>query len=419
MPAARRRRRVGAPDARPQALGGSIPEDDRHRSRGDRASPPRGELAERGRGRGEPRRPSPRSSSRRPSEVVAVEVDAEEVVAEESTLEASRRGRRRGRARRGRRAAEPGEEPATRRSPSSPRPSSACPGPSRLRSPAESAPGSRQRSNASAGTARRRSRATRSSTICCDRPRGEGRSSSSGSATSILDDDGVPDRERIAIRVFKDREALDFLEKLLHPLVSRGVHDVARAAGGLAEPAGGVRHRGAPPLRGRRRRAVRQGRRDHGAAPSCARPGAADGGTSARRDSSRTARRRSAPTSRTSTPARRTSSTRGSRGSWLPCSSGRVRRALTIVTRLGTLSRPISSRPDLPRHGRSAWLPWGRGSSRRSRTGTCAPGTRSSTSRSSAPTRTSGTSIRRWSPRSSTRRAASIRTSGRARAPSA
>ena len=37
----------------------------------------------------------------------------------------------------------------------------------------------------------------------------------------ILGSDGVPDRERIALRVFKDREALDFLEKLLHPLVSR------------------------------------------------------------------------------------------------------------------------------------------------------------------------------------------------------
>jgi dephospho-CoA kinase len=37
----------------------------------------------------------------------------------------------------------------------------------------------------------------------------------------ILGDDDAPDRERIAIRVFKDREALDFLEKLLHPLVSR------------------------------------------------------------------------------------------------------------------------------------------------------------------------------------------------------
>ena len=37
----------------------------------------------------------------------------------------------------------------------------------------------------------------------------------------VLGEGGVPDRERIAHRVFKDREALDFLEKLLHPLVSR------------------------------------------------------------------------------------------------------------------------------------------------------------------------------------------------------
>lgn len=37
----------------------------------------------------------------------------------------------------------------------------------------------------------------------------------------ILDGEGVPDRERIALKVFKDREALDFLEQLLHPLVSR------------------------------------------------------------------------------------------------------------------------------------------------------------------------------------------------------
>ena len=37
----------------------------------------------------------------------------------------------------------------------------------------------------------------------------------------ILGPDGTPDRERIALRVFKDRDALDFLEKLLHPLVSR------------------------------------------------------------------------------------------------------------------------------------------------------------------------------------------------------
>jgi dephospho-CoA kinase len=37
----------------------------------------------------------------------------------------------------------------------------------------------------------------------------------------ILGEDGRPDRERIARVVFRDREALDFLEKLLHPLVSR------------------------------------------------------------------------------------------------------------------------------------------------------------------------------------------------------
>jgi dephospho-CoA kinase len=37
----------------------------------------------------------------------------------------------------------------------------------------------------------------------------------------ILGEDGTPDRERIAFRVFKDRDALDFLENLLHPLVSR------------------------------------------------------------------------------------------------------------------------------------------------------------------------------------------------------
>jgi dephospho-CoA kinase len=37
----------------------------------------------------------------------------------------------------------------------------------------------------------------------------------------ILGEDGAPDRERIAFRVFRDREALEFLEKLLHPLVSR------------------------------------------------------------------------------------------------------------------------------------------------------------------------------------------------------
>jgi dephospho-CoA kinase len=37
----------------------------------------------------------------------------------------------------------------------------------------------------------------------------------------VLDADGIPDRERIALRVFRDREALEFLEAVLHPLVSR------------------------------------------------------------------------------------------------------------------------------------------------------------------------------------------------------
>ena len=37
----------------------------------------------------------------------------------------------------------------------------------------------------------------------------------------ILGAEGAPDRERIALRVFDDRAALDFLEKLLHPRVSR------------------------------------------------------------------------------------------------------------------------------------------------------------------------------------------------------
>ncbi len=37
----------------------------------------------------------------------------------------------------------------------------------------------------------------------------------------ILGEDGVPDRDRIARRVFRDQSALDFLERLLHPLVSR------------------------------------------------------------------------------------------------------------------------------------------------------------------------------------------------------
>jgi dephospho-CoA kinase len=52
----------------------------------------------------------------------------------------------------------------------------------------------------------------------------------------ILGDDGRPDRERIALRVFKDREGLDFLEKLLHPLVSREYMAWRDQLGALPDP---------------------------------------------------------------------------------------------------------------------------------------------------------------------------------------
>jgi dephospho-CoA kinase len=52
----------------------------------------------------------------------------------------------------------------------------------------------------------------------------------------ILGEDGVPDRERIALRVFRDREALDWLEKLLHPLVSREYLDWREQLGKLPNP---------------------------------------------------------------------------------------------------------------------------------------------------------------------------------------
>ena len=52
----------------------------------------------------------------------------------------------------------------------------------------------------------------------------------------ILGADGVPDRERIARRVFADRAALDFLEQLLHPLVSREYMTWREQLGGLPNP---------------------------------------------------------------------------------------------------------------------------------------------------------------------------------------
>jgi dephospho-CoA kinase len=52
----------------------------------------------------------------------------------------------------------------------------------------------------------------------------------------ILGEDGAPDRERIGIRVFRDREALDWLEKLLHPLVSREYLEWREQLGKLPDP---------------------------------------------------------------------------------------------------------------------------------------------------------------------------------------
>jgi dephospho-CoA kinase len=52
----------------------------------------------------------------------------------------------------------------------------------------------------------------------------------------IVGADGAPSRERIALRVFKDREALDFLEKLLHPLVSREYLTWREQLSGLPNP---------------------------------------------------------------------------------------------------------------------------------------------------------------------------------------
>ena len=52
----------------------------------------------------------------------------------------------------------------------------------------------------------------------------------------ILGADGVPDRERIARLVFADRAELDFLEQLLHPLVSREYMTWREQLGGLPNP---------------------------------------------------------------------------------------------------------------------------------------------------------------------------------------
>ncbi len=52
----------------------------------------------------------------------------------------------------------------------------------------------------------------------------------------ILGEDGAPDRQRIALRVFNDRKSLDWLEKLLHPLVSREYLTWREQLAGLPKP---------------------------------------------------------------------------------------------------------------------------------------------------------------------------------------
>ena len=52
----------------------------------------------------------------------------------------------------------------------------------------------------------------------------------------ILDEEGIPDRERIGAIVFNDPEALAFLEGLLHPLVSREYLQWREQLGALEDP---------------------------------------------------------------------------------------------------------------------------------------------------------------------------------------
>ena len=77
---------------------------------------------------------------------------------------------------------------------------------------------------------------------------------------ALLERFGTTQRADIAEVVFADRDELAWLEALLHPRVVGALPRVARAADGAARG-----DRGAAPVRDRGRRALRQGRRDHGA----------------------------------------------------------------------------------------------------------------------------------------------------------
>ena len=52
----------------------------------------------------------------------------------------------------------------------------------------------------------------------------------------VLDDEGGVDRKRVAAKVFKDREKLDFLEQLLHPRVAAEYLTWREQLAGLPEP---------------------------------------------------------------------------------------------------------------------------------------------------------------------------------------
>ena len=109
-------------------------------------------------------------------------------------------------------------------------------GRSRSRSPVGSGPVSRLRSRRFGHTAPRRSRATRSSTICSRPTTACARRSSPSSAADVLGADGRPDRANIAQAVFADRERLAWLEQLLHPLVSREYLEWREQLAALDEP---------------------------------------------------------------------------------------------------------------------------------------------------------------------------------------
>ena len=139
-----------------------------------------------------------------------------------------------------------------------------------------------------------------------------------------LGPDGRPTAPRSREIVFADRDALAWLEALLHPLVVARVPAMAGGAGGARPPPVAVTE---VPLLYEvgRRDALRRGGRDHRAADAAR---ARARGRRRRARAAAAARRgegRAAPTSPTSTTARWTSSTRSSATCW---------RELTAVRRL-------------------------------------------------------------------------------------